>query len=245
MEKRKAVVIAAVVAAATIGTAVVLMPVQAAELSGKLTIAGSTTVLPINQDCARIFWDMYPDLRISVSGGGSGHGVRAVGAGEIDIGAASRDVKTEEMAREALVKPSNGEVRATVAGDEKSIAYLSLGYVDPALKALMIDGVEVTVDNVLSGDYAISRNLYLITKGAPEPLESAFIAFVLSEEGQAVVEDMGYIKVAVDDTPSPTPEAMLEETPTPEETPKTSGFEALFAIACVLASAYAVWRRRR
>jgi ABC-type phosphate transport system substrate-binding protein len=62
MEKRKAIVIAAVVAVATIGAAVVLMPVQAVVLSGKLTIAGSTTVLPINQDCASIFVDMNPAL---------------------------------------------------------------------------------------------------------------------------------------------------------------------------------------
>jgi phosphate transport system substrate-binding protein len=151
----------------------------------------------------------------------------------------------KEIAREASVKPSNGEVRATVTGDEKSIGYLSLGYVDPTLKALMIDGVKATVDSVLSGDHTISRNLYLITKGASEPLENAFIAFVLSEEGQEVVEDMGYIKVAVDDTPSPTSEAMPEGTPTPEETHTTSGFDALFAIACVFAIAYAVWRRRK
>ena len=54
MEKIKAVVIAAIVVAviATVGTAAVPMPVQAAELSGKMKIAGSTTVLPINQECA-------------------------------------------------------------------------------------------------------------------------------------------------------------------------------------------------
>ncbi len=301
MEKIKAIEIMAIVVAgiAVIGTAVVLMPAQGApaELSGKLAIAGSTTVLPINQECARLLMDKNPGLRISVSGGGSGHGVKSVGAGEIDIGAASRDVKSKEMetypdlkpvgigkdsvaivvhpsngvseltmeqaskifsgeiknwkelgganeairvitreegsgtrevfekyvmkpsekeiAGEASVKPSNGEVRATVSGDEKSIGYVSLGYIDPSVKALRMDGVEATVENVLADKYPIVRTLYLITKGEPSQLEEAFIDFALSEEGQNVVEDMGYIKLTGKVTPAPKPKA----TPTPKVTP--------------------------
>ncbi|MFZ2071814.1 MAG: phosphate ABC transporter substrate-binding protein [Halobacteriota archaeon] len=282
MGKIKAVVIAAIVVAVigAIGAVVVLTPKPSpagAGLSGKLTLAGSTTVLPINQECARLLMEKNPALRMSVSGGGSGHGVKAVGAGEIDIGAASRDVKSEEMeaypdmkpvgigkdsvavvvhpsnpvseltmeqasqifsgelknwkdiggadeairvitreegsgtrevfeeyvmkryereiAGKASVKPSNGEVRATVSGDEKSIGYISIGYVDPSVKALRIDGVEATRENVLADKYPIVRMLYIITKGEPSELERAFIDFVLSEEGQKVVEDMGYISI--------------------------------------------------
>jgi phosphate transport system substrate-binding protein len=336
MEKIKAVVIAAIVVAAivTIGTAVVLMPAQGspAELSGKLAIAGSTTVLPINQECARLLMEKNPALRISISGGGSGHGVKSVGAGEIDIGAASRDVKSKEMetypnlkpvgigkdsvaivvhpsngvseltmeqaskifageitnwkelggadeairvitreegsgtrevfekyvmksskkeiSGEASVKPSNGEVRATVSGDKKSIGYVSLGYVDPTVKAVKIDGVEATVENVLADNYPIVRTLYLITKGEPSDLEKAFIDFVLSDEGQDVVEDMGYIKLTGEMTPAPapTPKAtpIPNVTPTPTPTPtSTPGFEAVFAIAGLLAIAYAALRRRK
>jgi len=62
-----------------------------------LTVAGSTTVLPVNQECARLMMDTNPGLKISVSGGGSGHGIKAVGSGEINIGAASRDIKSKEM----------------------------------------------------------------------------------------------------------------------------------------------------
>ncbi|RLG25298.1 phosphate ABC transporter substrate-binding protein [Methanosarcinales archaeon] len=242
-----------------------------------LTVAGSTTVLPVNQECARLMMDTNPGLKISVSGGGSGHGIKAVGSGEINIGAASRDIKSKEMeaypdlkavgigkdsvaivvnptnpidgltmdeaskifageiknwkevggedskirvitredgsgtrevfekyvlkpsereiSGEASVKPSNGEVRATVHTDGTSIGYLSLGYVDPSIKALKIDGVEATVENVLAGSYPIVRTLYLVTKGEPDKLESEFIDFVLSDRGQSVVEDMGYISV--------------------------------------------------
>ena len=332
MEKIKAVVIGGIVVAAivTIVVAVVSMPAQGspAELSGELTIAGSTTVLPINQECARLLMEKNSALRISISGGGSGHGVKSVGAGEIDIGAASRDVKSTEMeiypdlkpvgigkdsvaivvhpangvseltmeqaskiftgeitnwkevggadeairvitreegsgtrevfekyvmkpsereiAGEASVKPSNGEVRATVSGDEKSIGYLSLGYLDPSVKAVKIDGVEATVENVLADKYPIVRTLYLITKGEPDEVEEAFIDFVLSEEGQNVVEDMGYIKMTGEVTPAPTPKA----TPTPKVTPtptptSTPGFEAVFAIAGLLVIAYAALRRNK
>ena len=330
MEKIKAVVIVAIVvsAIATIGVAVVLMPAQcsSAELSGKLTIAGSTTVLPINQECARLLMKKNPALRISVSGGGSGHGVKSVGAGEIDIGAASRDVKPTEMERypdlkpvaigkdsvaivvhpsngvseltleqaskifagevtnwkelggadeavrvitreegsgtrevfekfvmkpsereitgKASVKPSNGEVRATVSEDKNSIGYLSLGYVDPSVKAVKIDGVEATVENVLVNKYPIVRTLYLITKGEPSNLEKAFIDFVLSEEGQKVVEDMGYIKLAAT-TPEVTPEITPTATPTPTPTPEVPGFRMLLAITGLLAVAYAALRRRK
>jgi len=301
-----------------------------AELSGKLAIAGSTTVLPINQECARLLMDKNPALRISISGGGSGHGVKSVGAGEIDIGAASRDVKSNEMekypdlkpvgigkdsvaivvhpsngvseltmeqaskifsgeiknwkdiggadeairvitreegsgtrevfekyvmkpsekeiAGKASVKPSNGEVRATVSGDKKSIGYVSLGYVDHSVKAVKIDGVEATVDNVLADKYPIVRTLYLITKGEPSQLEGAFIDFALSEEGQNVVEDMGYIKLTGEVTPAPTPKATPTPTPMPTATPtptSTPGFEAVFAIAGLLAIAYATLRRRK
>ena len=61
----------------------------------------------------------------------------------------------------------------------------------------------------------LTRNLYLITKGEPEPLEKAFIDFVLSEEGQKIVEELGYIPV---------------QTPATPTTPTTPGYEAIFAV---------------
>ncbi len=62
----------------------------------KLQIAGSTTVLPVAEECARIFMENHPGSRIFVSGGGSSHGVKAVADGTVDIGTASRDMKSTE-----------------------------------------------------------------------------------------------------------------------------------------------------
>ncbi|NOR47323.1 MAG: hypothetical protein GQ533_04675, partial [Methanosarcinaceae archaeon] len=60
----------------------------------KLQIAGSTTVLPVAEECARVFMEKHPGSRIFVSGGGSSHGVQAVADGTVDIGCASRDLKS-------------------------------------------------------------------------------------------------------------------------------------------------------
>ena len=61
--------------------------------------------------------------------------------------------------------------------------------------AITVDGVEATVENVNSGDYPITRILWMFTNGMPDPLERAFIEFVRGEEGQAIVEDFGYIPI--------------------------------------------------
>ena len=91
------------------------------------------------------------------------------------------------------------------------------------------------------------RTLYLITKGEPDELEKAFIDFVLSEEGQKVVENMGYIRLKGEVAHASTPEATPMSTATPVSTPTatTPGFEMIFAVAGLLAVSYAVHSRRR
>jgi len=66
------------------------------ELTGSLTVTGSTTVLPIAQQAADAFMDKHPKVNIQVSGGGSGVGVQAIGTNTADIGMASRELKDEE-----------------------------------------------------------------------------------------------------------------------------------------------------
>jgi phosphate transport system substrate-binding protein len=62
----------------------------------KLQIAGSTTILPIAEECARIFMERHPGDRVFVSGGGSSHGVKATSDGTMDIGTISRDLTDYE-----------------------------------------------------------------------------------------------------------------------------------------------------
>jgi len=99
----------------------------------------------------------------------------------------------KEISAEAMVQQGNPKVRAAVANDPLSIGYISLGFVDETVKPLKIDGVEPTIENVLKGTYPIKRNLYVITKGDPDPAELMFIGYLLSAEGQKIVEELGYI----------------------------------------------------
>lgn len=87
----------------------------------------------------------------------------------------------------AVVQTSNGAVRTAVAGDPNAVGYLSLGAVNEQVKALKIDGVEATRENVLSGSYKISRPFLYLTKTEPQGIIKSFIDFALSPEGQQIV----------------------------------------------------------
>jgi phosphate transport system substrate-binding protein len=95
----------------------------------------------------------------------------------------------------ALLFPSNGAVRTAVATTPDSVGYLSFGYLDESVKALAVDGVEATVANALSGEYPVVRPLNMLTDGEPSGIVKEFLDFVLSDEGQAVVVEEGYLSV--------------------------------------------------
>ena len=70
----------------------------------ELQVSGSTTVLPIAEECARVFMEQHPGDKVYPMGGGSSHGIKSVADGTVDIGTASRDVKSsEEEAHPGLV----------------------------------------------------------------------------------------------------------------------------------------------
>ena len=86
-------------------------------------------------------------------------------------------------------------VLTSVAGNESSIGYVSLGSLNDTVKAVKVDGVEATTDSVKSGDYKLSRPFNIATKGEPTGVAKDFINFILSADGQAIVEEEGYIMV--------------------------------------------------
>ena len=96
----------------------------------------------------------------------------------------------------AVIQNSNDEMRTAVAENASAIGYLSLGYVDSSVSAVSLDGVEPTIEKIKSGDYAISRSLLMITNGAPDADEQAFLDFVLSGCGQCIVVNEGFIPIA-------------------------------------------------
>ena len=97
----------------------------------------------------------------------------------------------------AAITNSTSVMMTSVAGDENGIGYISMGSLDDSVKAVSIDGVEATTDNVKSGDYAVSRPFNIVTGSDLSDVASDFIAYILSAEGQAVIEEEGYI--AIDD----------------------------------------------
>ena len=237
-----------------------------------ISIAGSTTVLPVAQAAAEEYMNQHSNADIQVSGGGSGVGATSVIGGTADIGMLSRDLKAsekegntlkefvvgkdgialvghlsntvadlsleqvkaiyqgtitnwkevggadseivligrdsssgtrefftefvldkEDAAKEMQELNSNGAVAQAVSITPGAIGYVSLEYVDDSLKAFSIGGVAPTVENVISGIYEINRPLLMITSGEPEGLAADYLAFILSEEGQQILKDSGFI----------------------------------------------------
>ena len=100
---------------------------------------------------------------------------------------------TDNTIAEAEVTNSTSVMMQTVSGNKQAIGYVSLGSLDESLvKALKVDGVEATADNVKSGDYKVSRPFNIVTKDVSAEAQD-FIDFIMSEEGQAVAEEEGYI----------------------------------------------------
>ena len=93
----------------------------------------------------------------------------------------------------AEVTNSTSVMMQTVAGNEAAIGYISLGSLDDSVKALKVDGVEATVDNVKSGDYKVSRPFNIVTGEDVSEAAQDFINYIMSDEGQAVIEEEDYI----------------------------------------------------
>jgi phosphate transport system substrate-binding protein len=243
------------------------------ELSGTITIAGSTTVQPLSELFADAFMSIHPGVTITVQGGGSSVGVQSAADGIVDIGAASRELKESEegtvvatviardgiavvvnneqsvanltmdqvrdifagvitnwnevggadaeivviareegsgtrgafeelvmesdvITAEALLFPSNGALRTAVSQTPNAIGFLSFGYLDGSIAPLSIDGVAATTENINNGSYPVVRPLLYLTKNTPTGLAKAYIDFCLSTEGQAIVDDEGYLTVS-------------------------------------------------
>ena len=104
--------------------------------------------------------------------------------------------KVDKTTASASVSQSTEVMMTTVAGDEYAIGYTSLGALNDKVKALKVDGVEATAENVKSGTYKISRPFNIATKKDVSEAAQDFINYIMSADGQKVVEDNGYIAVS-------------------------------------------------
>lgn len=99
------------------------------------------------------------------------------------------------MTEKAILQPSNGSIRTTVSTTPHSISYLSFGYLDDTIKTISVEGVAPTEANASNGTYPIVRPLNMIVFGEPTGELKAFVDFMLSDAGQAIVLAEGYIAV--------------------------------------------------
>lgn len=103
---------------------------------------------------------------------------------------------SEELETSATIADGNGSVKTTVATNENAIGYISFEQIDDQVKALKVDEVEPTADNVLNKSYKLSRPFIVVYKDSNITEEGKkFIDYILSDAGQAIVEEEGGIKL--------------------------------------------------
>ena len=101
--------------------------------------------------------------------------------------------KVDYTTTAAEITNSTAVMMTTVAGNDSAIGYVSLGSLNDSVKALLIDGVEATAENIKNGTYTVARPFNIATVKEVSEVTQDFIDFILSEDGQAVVEENGYI----------------------------------------------------
>ena len=246
-----------------------------ADLSGSISMVGSTSMEKLANALSEDFMEEYPDVTVTAEFVGSGAGIEAVTNGTADIGNSSRSLKDEEKAAGVVenvvaidgiavcVDPANevadltkeqltniyngtvtnwkevggadepiivigreagsgtrgafeelvdlvdgckyaneldstGAVIAKVASTPGAIGYASLDALDDSVKALSLEGVEATAENIKAGNYFLSRPFVMATKGEiseQNDLVQAWFDFVLGDEGQQVASEVGLITV--------------------------------------------------
>lgn len=247
-------------------------------LAGNLVVKGSTTILPIAQKVAEEFMKENADVRISIAGGGSGNGIKALIDGTCDIAKSSRFIKKQELElavgrgvypvpfciandcivpvvhpsntitnltleqlkniykgtvrnwkevggpdREivvvsrdtssgtyevweemvlggdkvypgALLQASNGAIVQTVAKNKNAVGYIGIGYANPEVKPVSVNGVVGSEQTTLDGSYPVSRPLFMFTAGWPKPEAQRFLNYLLNpEKGQRHVREAGFV----------------------------------------------------
>lgn len=124
---------------------------------------------------------------IVVVGRESGSGTR---------GAFEELLEVEDVCDYAQEIDSTGGVLSTVANTGGAIGYISLDVIDDSVTIMAIDGVAASEENIVAGDYMLSRPFVMATKGAiseQSELVQAFFAYIESEEGQSIIQQVGLI----------------------------------------------------
>jgi phosphate transport system substrate-binding protein len=104
-------------------------------------------------------------------------------------------MKKTGISDEALVQDSNGSVREIVASDPQSIGYISFGVVNHQIKTLAVNGIQPTLATIKSNQYTLTRPFIFTLPPKPTALARQFVDFVLSRDGQGILEKEGLVGI--------------------------------------------------
>ena len=104
-----------------------------------------------------------------------------------------KTVEDNDYSENALRLQSNAEVVNQVKENDNAIGYIGLGYLEESLNVVKVEGIEPSIDTVKDGSYPISRGLYIYSAGELTGIGEAFIDFILSERGQEIGLEEGFV----------------------------------------------------
>lgn len=115
-------------------------------------------------------------------------------------GSGSRDAfqeivgyKSGQLIQNAIVASGNGNIKTTVAMNKHAIGFISFEYIDDSISTMNINGIEAKSENVLNGTYSLSRPFLFVHKADVPNAAKQFMDFILTAEGQTIVESAGAI----------------------------------------------------
>ena len=153
----------------------------------KLTLALSAMMLLTG--CGNISHASITPVSREDGSGTRGAFVELFGVQEKNENGEKMDMTTDM----AEITNSTAVMLMTVTGNKNAIGYISMGSMNDAVKTLQIDGVEATFENIKNGSYQVARPFHIATRAEVSPAAQDFISYILSAEGQKIVEESGYI----------------------------------------------------
>lgn len=101
----------------------------------------------------------------------------------------------DRVCADALLVASSGQAVQTVAQNKYAIGYIGIGYTEKSVKLLKVNGIAASANSVRDGSWPIARPLYMYTNGKPAGVMAKFIDFMLSKEGQKIVNEVKYVSI--------------------------------------------------
>ena len=164
--------------------------------SKETTAAGGSATEAAPTEGASAAGDFDTSKEISVNSREDGSGTRGAFIELFGVEEKAADgTKVDNTTVEANITNSTAVMMTSVAGDPYAIGYISLGSLNDTVKAAKIDGAEATTENVANGSYKVARPFNIVTKDGLSDVAQDFVDYIMSAEGQDIIEQNGYIKI--------------------------------------------------